>query len=122
MSYELRVKWTVSRDGRGYKSGIHPKVSLNPINSEATKVILLKGQLASYVYLKDLVLYLPSIVQYSKLHGLFQIAVFLQLAPFGIRSLASVLSVIFAKYWCSKLLRLLKNPRILESCILELFC
>ena len=43
------IKGIVSRDGRGYKSGINWKASLNPGASEAKKFIFLKGQLASYI-------------------------------------------------------------------------
>jgi len=40
MKVDVGVKGTVSQYGTGYKSGINQKVSLNPIDSEAKKVIL----------------------------------------------------------------------------------
>jgi len=53
-SSKNQVKGSVSQDGRGYKSGINRKVSLNPGASEAKKVILLKGQLPYPVTFKGL--------------------------------------------------------------------
>ena len=47
--YLYHLKGTVSRDGRGYKSGINRKVSLNPIASEAKQDILLKGLFTIYI-------------------------------------------------------------------------
>ncbi len=40
--YLLYIKGTVHRDGRGYKSGINRKVSLNPITAGARNVFLLR--------------------------------------------------------------------------------
>ena len=56
---ELNSRWikgTVSQDGRGYKSDIKQKVSLNPITSEAKKSCFVKGPV-SQLLLKDSALY-----------------------------------------------------------------
>ena len=92
------LKETVSRDGRGYESGINCKVSLNPGTSKTTKIISLKGQSASYIERFEHC----TKTSHLKQHGSLQIAVFFLSAQFGIRSFATVLAVFFAKHRGSK--------------------
>ena len=79
-----KLKGTVSRDGRGYKSGLNRKVSLNPITFEAKKVIFIYN-----LHLKYSVLYQNIIFEttwFIPNGGVFQ------LAPFGSGQLTSKLS------------------------------
>ena len=85
---------------------------MNPIAFEAKTSIWLKGLFTIYILKFQ---HCTKSSHLLKQHGSFQIAVFLQLAPFGSSKLTSILYFFLLRI-------IVSNCVIIESCKLELFC